>query len=342
MSSTWRARVEQQLTQAWLSRNFISTVLLPIASIYSALAAFSRWLFRTGLRKSARLPVKVIVVGNVIAGGAGKTPTVIALVKQLTGEGHQVGIISRGYGRRSSDILEVSQDSAVDEVGDEPLLMQRQLQQIPLFVGSDRVAAARRLLRKYPQVNLIVCDDGIQHLQLFRDVEVYVFDNRGVGNGLPLPSGPMRSPWPPQYISQVGQSAAKSIVLHTGTCPAFTGHHARRTLAPCGLRSDGTAIALKDLQSSSQGLIAIAGIAQPSVFFEMLKAAGIHAVQNIAYPDHYDFTDWTPPENSQCTVICTEKDAVKIWLVDPTAVAIRLTQSMDDTFFNSVRSAMEP
>ncbi|TXH90896.1 MAG: tetraacyldisaccharide 4'-kinase [Rhodoferax sp.] len=340
MSSTWRARAEHQLTQAWLSNNLLSALLLPITAIYCVLAAARRGLFQTGIRKSTRIPVKVVVVGNVVAGGAGKTPTVISLVERLAREGHQIGVISRGYGRISRDILEVSHESATDDVGDEPLLIHRRLQ-IPVFVGRDRVAAALQLLQKYPQVNLIVCDDGIQHLQLFRDAEVYVFDNRGIGNGLPLPSGPLRSPWPPRYIARAGQSAAKSIVLHTGTCPTFDGHHALRALAPRGLRSNGTSIALDELRSSSKSLVAIAGIAQPSVFFAMLEAAGIRTIMNISYPDHHDFADWIPPEKSECTVVCTEKDAAKIWLVDPNAVAIPLDQSMADSFFDSVRSALE-
>lgn len=339
MSSHWRAQVEQRLTHAWLHRGVLSTILLPIASIYSVLTAFRHWLFRVGLRKSTRLPAKVIVVGNVVAGGAGKTPTVISIAEQLASDGYHVGLISRGYGRKNTDIMEVLSHSKAAEVGDEPLLMQRRLN-MPMFVGSDRVATARHLLQKYPRVNTILCDDGVQHLQLFRDVEVYVFDNRGVGNGLPLPSGPLRSPWPPAYIAQAGQSAKKSIVLHTGSHPAFAGHRAQRALAPWALRSDGTVIALKELQHSAQHFIAIAGIAQPSVFFEMLAATGIRTAQNIAYPDHYDFTDWNSPTTAECTVLCTEKDAVKVWSVAPQAIAIPLIQTMDKTFFESIRSAL--
>ncbi len=339
MSRNWRTQVEQQLTHAWLHRGFLSIILLPVAAVYSVLIAFRHWLFRSGLRQSTRLSAKVIVVGNVIAGGAGKTPTVIAIAEQLASDGYHIGVISRGYGRSNTDILEVCPHSKATEVGDEPLLMQRRLK-MPMFVGSDRVATARHLLQKYPQVNTILCDDGVQHLQLYRDVEVYVFDNRGIGNGLPLPSGPLRSAWPPDYIAQAGQFTEKSIVLHTGSRPNFAGHRAQRALAPWALRSDGTTIALKELQHSTQHFIAIAGIAQPSAFFEMLTAVGIHTAQNIAYPDHYDFTDWVPPTTAECTVLCTEKDAVKVWSVAPAAIAIPLDQTMDKAFFESIRSAL--
>lgn len=340
MSSNWRMHVERRLTQAWLRRGFLSIALLPVTAIYSGLAAWRRWLFQVGLRKSTRLPAKVVVVGNVVAGGAGKTPTVIAIAERLTIDGCQVGVISRGYGRKSADIQEVFSHSLATEVGDEPLLMQRRLN-LPMFVGSDRVATARRLLQKYPQVNTVLCDDGIQHLPLFRDVEVYVFDNRGVGNGFALPSGPLRSPWPPMYIAQAGQSAEKSFVLHTGSHPAFAGHCAKRALAPWGLRSDGTMTALNELQRSPRHLIAIAGIAQPSVFFEMLADIGIHTEQNIPYPDHYDFTDWALPARTEYTILCTEKDAVKIWPIDPTAIAIPLLQTMDQAFFENIHSALQ-
>lgn len=340
MFSHWRTHVEQQLTQAWLQREGLSIVLRPVASTYSVLAAFRRWLFQIGLRKSTRLSAKVVVVGNVVAGGAGKTPTVIAIAEQLANDGYHVGIISRGYGRKNTDIQEVFSHSLASEVGDEPLLMQRRLN-IPMFVGSDRVATARRLLQKYPQVNTVLCDDGIQHLSLFRDIEIYVFDNRGIGNGFALPSGPLRSPWPPVYVAQAGQSAKKSLVLHTGSHPAFAGHCAQRFLAPWGLRSDGTTTALNELQRNPQ-LVAIAGIAQPAVFFKMLADAGIHTTQNITYPDHYDFANWAPPTRDACTILCTEKDAVKIWPIDPTAIAIPLVQTMDQAFFENIRSALQP
>lgn len=339
MSSNWRTQVERQLTQAWLRRGLLSIALLPVAATYSVLTAFQRWLFQIGLHKSTRLPATVIVVGNVVAGGAGKTPTVIAIAKQLASDGLHVGVISRGYGRKSTDIQEVLSHSTAAEVGDEPLLMQRHLN-MPMFVGSDRVATALRLLHKYPQVNTVLCDDGIQHLPLFRDMEIYVFDNRGVGNGFALPSGPLRSPWPPVYVAQTGQSAEKSMVLHTGSHPAFAGHRAKRFLAPWGLRSDGTTIALNELQRNSQRLIAIAGIAQPSAFFEMLTDAGIQTAQNIAYPDHYDFTDWASPTKTGYTLICTEKDAVKIWPIDPSVIAIPLVQTLDQAFFDDIRSAL--
>lgn len=340
MSTSWRARTEQYLTRAWLRRGFISTTLLPIAWTFSGLSALRRLLFTIGWRKSTRVPSKVIVVGNVVAGGAGKTPTVIAIAEQLVKDGYRVGVISRGFGRKRNDIQEVFSHSKASDVGDEPLLIRIRLS-LPTFVGRDRVATARRLLQEYPQVNTIVCDDGIQHLPLFRDAEVYVFDNRGTGNGLPLPSGPLRSPWPPIYVARAGQSAATSIVLHTGSRPVFAGHRAERYLAPSGMRSDGSLVPLDQLRRSPKPCIAIAGIAQPTAFFEMLSAAGIHTSQNRAYPDHYDFSSGIGPHAVGSTILCTEKDAVKVWKHEPTAIAIPLIQVMDDAFFEQIRQTLE-
>lgn len=340
MLSRCKLQFERRLTHAWLQRGALAISLLPIAFVYAVLVRANQWFFKNGLRKSTRLPVKVIIVGNVVAGGAGKTPTVIALAERLANDGYRVGLISRGYGRRNSHVQEVFPDSIAHEVGDEPLLLQRKLK-LPMFVGRSRVAAARELLRKHPQVNILVCDDGIQHLQLFRDVEVYVFDRRGVGNGLPLPAGPLRSPWPPSYVVQAGQSAQNSIVLHTGAQALFEGHRAQRALAPFGIRSDGSIVELKRLQhNSKRRLVAIAGIAQPSAFFNMLAAVGIQPTEEVVYPDHYDFSDWTPPGHDDCIVLCTEKDAVKIWLKFPDALAFPLIQTMDDSFFMDLYAAL--
>lgn len=339
MLTSWRTRAEQYLIKSWLHRGFLALALTPVAEIFRLLSALQRQLFTLGVCKSTRLNARVIVVGNVVAGGAGKTPTVIAIAEQLTKDGYRVGIISRGYGRKSIEIKEVFSDASAADVGDEPLLMHKRLA-LPTFVGRDRVTVAQRLLQTYPQVNTIVCDDGIQHLALYRDVEVYVFDNRGTGNGLPLPAGPLRSPWPPQYVASSGQSAASSIVLHSGSDPAFAGHIANRTLAPFGLRCDGSNIPLNDLQHSTKPLIAIAGIAQPEAFFQMLSATGLQTLKNVAYPDHYDFSSWIAPDPSKYIILCTEKDAVKIWQLEPSAIAIPLTQTMDTPFFMQIRQKL--
>ena len=172
----------------WLQRNVISGLLWPISRLFALLA---RW--RRARIAPQRLPVPVVVVGGITVGGAGKTPLTLHLVEALRQHGYAPGIISRGYGGAVSGEIEVHEGSSAGVVGDEPLLLRRRAG-CPVFVGKDRVAAGRALLAAHPQVNLILCDDGLQHYRLARDFEIAVFDRRGLGNGWQLPAGPLREP----------------------------------------------------------------------------------------------------------------------------------------------------
>ena len=185
----------QKLQEAWLWRGPLARALLPLSWLYGAVVALRRGLFRTGLLRATRLPVPVVVVGNLIAGGAGKTPTTLALVSLLREQGWTPGIVSRGHGREGAGLYEVTRDSSALHSGDEPLLLHLR-SGAPMVVGADRVAAARTLLQRHPEVDLLLSDDGLQHLRLARDVEVIVFDERGAGNGWLLPAGPLREPVP--------------------------------------------------------------------------------------------------------------------------------------------------
>ncbi|TMH36691.1 MAG: tetraacyldisaccharide 4'-kinase [Betaproteobacteria bacterium] len=160
--------VSQRLQRAWLSRGPWAIALLPLAVLFAALVAARRALYRLGWLRSERLPVPVIVVGNLMVGGAGKTPTVMAVASMLRRHGFQPGVISRGYGRQSDSLLAVERDTRVERCGDEPLLLRIRLN-LPVVVGTDRVAAARELLRRHPHIDAIVSDDGLQHLHLARD-----------------------------------------------------------------------------------------------------------------------------------------------------------------------------
>ena len=167
-----RAALERTLTAAWQQRGPLACSLRPLASLYGVLAA------RQQTRASAaaqRLPVPVIVVGNVVAGGAGKTPVTLALARHLQARGWRPGIVSRGHGRASADCREVHPDSPVAEVGDEPLLLRRK-SGLPVFVAPARAQAGRALLAAHPDCTLLLCDDGLQHRALARDVEICVFD----------------------------------------------------------------------------------------------------------------------------------------------------------------------
>jgi tetraacyldisaccharide 4'-kinase len=267
------------------------------------------------------------VVGNVVAGGAGKTPTVIALVQHLQARGLAVGVVSRGYGRRppqgDDDAgLAVEPDSDPRAAGDEPLLIRRKTG-APVFVGRHRAQVARRLLALHPAVQVLVCDDGLQHLALARDIEVCVFDDRGIGNGWLLPAGPLREPWP----------RATDLVLHTGQAPAFdTGYRGERRLADIAVGADGRVVPLQSLAEQQVMLAAVAGIARPQVFFDMLRARGLVLAETHALADHADFGTGLPRIDPTLPLLCTEKDAAKLWQSRPDALAVPLLFNLPTDF----------
>jgi tetraacyldisaccharide 4'-kinase len=305
---------ERLLTRAWATRGWLACLLWPLSLVFGALGAIRRRLYQLGFYKVEQVPALVMVVGNVIAGGSGKTPVVMTLVKHLQARGIQVGVISRGYGRASKACLEVQLNSPVSEVGDEPALIHRNTL-APVFVAARRIEAARQLLLKHPATQVIICDDGLQHLELHRDVEICVFDDRGVGNGWQIPAGPLREPWP----------RAADFVLHTGQHPAFEGYGGQRTLARCAIRADETQLALEQLiHQPTRPLLAVAAIAKPEAFFGMLRELGLKLDDTLALPDHYDFSSWHSNDYEAYTVICTEKDAVKLWRHHPEALAVPL------------------
>lgn len=306
----------------WERRGARAWMLRPLAWLFGLLAAVRRQAYARGWRTVHRLPVPVVVVGNVVAGGAGKTPVVVSLVRHAQAQGWPVGVISRGHGRRTREGQVVHADSDPCDVGDEPLLIHRATG-APVVVDADRVAAGRRLLALHPDTRLIVADDGLQHLPLARDVEICVFDDRGVGNGWLLPAGPLREPWPRQC----------DLVLHTGEQPAFAGFRGHRALAAHALDQRKQPVLLPEL-AARDDLVAVAGIAQPQRFFDMLRARGLRLQRCIALPDHHDYTDWAPPEGVQ--LLCTEKDAAKLWTRAPSALAVPLEFSIEPAFFEAL------
>ena len=315
--------LQKTLIQAWTRRGLLAWLLWPISVLFGALAALRRTLYRVGFYKTQRLRVPVLVVGNVVVGGAGKTPVVISLVQHLQASGLRVGVISRGYGRRARDCTEVLPSSPIADVGDEPALIKR-VTAAPVFVAASRYEAGVALLTRYPATQVILCDDGLQHLSLHRDLEICVFDDRGVGNGFLLPAGPLREPWP----------RASDMVLHTGATPAFGGFTAQRSLADHALRADGSRVALTDLaHHTDKPLLALAAIARPEEFFTMLRSRGVSLDDTMALPDHYDFSSWLRNEYERHSLICTEKDAVKLWTLRPDALAVPLEFTPEPAFF---------
>ena len=296
------------LQRAWLSRGTVACVLAPLALLMWVVVCTRAMLYRRGVLRTHRLPVPVVVVGNLVAGGAGKTPTVIAVVALLREQGHTPGVISRGYGRRADGVQEVRADSSVHDSGDEPLLLRLRCG-VPVVVGRDRVAAARHLLALHPEVSIIVSDDGLQHLRLARDAQVVVFDERGVGNGWMLPAGPLRepmSPLPPPR-SVVVYNSAQATTAWPGAC-------AHRSLAGVVRLADwwagGTASQHALISLRKRPVTAAAGLARPGRFFDMLRQAGLQ-VTALPLPDHHDFATLPWPVGTK-DVVVTEKDAVKL------------------------------
>ncbi|MBK1685502.1 tetraacyldisaccharide 4'-kinase [Rhodoferax fermentans] len=319
------------MLRAWTQRGLLAWSLWPLSLLYRLLIGLRAALFHTGLLATRRVAVPVVIVGNVVAGGAGKTPVVIALVEHLQRRGIRVGVISRGYGRSLAGCQEVTQQRAAQEVGDEPALIHRRTG-APVFVAEERVHAAQALLARHPQTQIILSDDGLQHLALHRDLEIGVFDERGVGNGFLLPAGPLREPWPRRL----------DLVLRSGTAPTFDGFRIRRTLADHAVTQDGSQIPLRELASQPTApLLALAAIAQPEVFFTMLRQLGLTLQSTLALPDHYDFKSFSANEYKGYRLICTEKDAVKLWPLCPDALAVPLMAVLPDEAWQAFDSRID-
>jgi len=313
---------ERALQRAWLRRGPLAVSLWPLSLLFGAIAALRRRAFRSGLLRSEAVGVPVIVVGNVVAGGAGKTPVVIELVRHLQARGLRPGVISRGHGRTARDCREVHEDSDPADVGDEPLLIARNTR-APVVVGASRVEAARALLQAHPDCRVIVSDDGLQHYALRRDIEICVFDDRGVGNGWLLPAGPLREPWPRRV----------DLVLRTRATSGIDGHEVVRHLGSRARRADGSEIWLTAL--AKQRVTALAGIARPEAFFTMLRGYGIVPARTVVLPDHDDFAS-LPATLAGQDLICTEKDAVKLWRHRPDAWAASLVVEIGGEFWTAL------
>ncbi|MBL0726307.1 tetraacyldisaccharide 4'-kinase [Piscinibacter sp. HJYY11] len=296
------------LQEAWLRRGAIAWLLWPLSWLYGVIIALRAAGYRMGLLRTHRLPVPVLVVGNLIVGGAGKTPTTMALIQLLRTHGHRPGIVSRGYGRSVDEPQLVTRDTPAGEAGDEPLLMHLRTT-VPVAVGADRVAAGLLLLKNHPDLTVLVSDDGLQHHRLARDAQVIVFDERGGGNGWLLPAGPLREPVPAEV-------PARSLVVYNASRAStpLPGHQAQRRLRGLTPLADWWAgrAASPEAFVSLQGrkVIAAAGMARPQRYFEMLRAQGLQ-IDELPLPDHHPFTTLPWPATAT-DVIATEKDAVKL------------------------------
>jgi len=297
----------------WQSFTPVSAALCPLSLLFGAAAGARRAAYGAGLIPTVKLPVPVIVAGNITAGGTGKTPLALWLAAYLRARGRTPGIVCRGYGGRSAMPQCVLPDSDPYACGDEAVLLARR-SGCEVWAGVDRVAVARSLLAARPACDVLVSDDGLQHYALARDVELCVVDAaRGFGNGWLLPAGPLRER--PSRLATVdavvvnagdGDALHPSIALIPARTARFTmtleGREFRNILNP-GHR-------VGPEYFSGRRVHAVAGIGNPQRFFSRLQALGLEFVAH-PYPDHYSFTASDLAYAGSDAVLMTEKDAVK-------------------------------
>jgi tetraacyldisaccharide 4'-kinase len=285
------------LESAWYAHGRAPWWVRPLALLYGGAINLRHALYRLGVMRSVRLPVPVIVVGNLSVGGTGKTPLTIAVAEALRAHGWRPGVVSRGYGgtQREPVLLGDAPDPA--QVGDEPCLIHAG--GVPVAVGRDRPAAAKLLLGT--GCDVVIADDGLQHYRLARDVEICVIDGvRRFGNGKLLPAGPLREP--------LGRLAKVDFRVCNGG-QAHDGEYPMRL-------SDGDAVALVGdgrralAEFSGQRVHAVAAIGHPRRFFDSLRAAGIEPIEH-AFADHHAFAAADLDFGDALPVLMTDKDAVK-------------------------------
>jgi tetraacyldisaccharide 4'-kinase len=289
------------LESRWYSNRPAPLWLLPLAWLYGLIAKGRRARLSRAAQ-AQRLPLPVIVVGNISVGGTGKTPFVIWLVEQLREWGFTPGVISRGYGGHAPAYpFEVDAQTDASASGDEPTLMARRLR-CPLVVAPDRLAAARFLLQRH-KVDVLVADDGLQHYRLPRDLEICVVDgHRGLGNGALLPAGPLREP--PVRLREVGLVVVNGGHWHGNALASAD----MQLLVDDAVSFGGERRALDTFKGSR--VHAVAGIGNPERFFAQLRLLGLEVIAH-PFPDHHHFSAADLAFTDGLPVLMTEKDAVK-------------------------------
>jgi tetraacyldisaccharide 4'-kinase len=299
-----------------------------LAKLLSPLAAAAGWhikrrqrQYQTGIRTAYRAPVPVIVIGNIYVGGTGKTPVVIATVHALRERGWTPGVISRGYGAKIGETALIGLGELdPTRFGDEPALIAHATQ-APIAVHPRRALAVQALLEQYPQIDVIISDDGLQHLALARDVEFIVQDERGIGNGKLLPAGPLREPASRLNMADVVVTNRSANTTSQNTTRASTHPSTGRPrytdmqLVPKIVEQTTSRIQrpLSDFHYTGpfQTVAAAAGIGNPTRFFDTLRAAGIQPAPCLALPDHYDYQQSPFTTIQADAILITSKDAIK-------------------------------
>ncbi|OKB68633.1 tetraacyldisaccharide 4'-kinase [Serratia marcescens] len=289
------------IERIWSGGSLLYLALLPLSWLYGLFSGLIRLSYRCGLRKSWRAPVPVVVVGNLTAGGNGKTPMVIWLVEHLQQRGYRVGVVSRGYGGKSAVYpLVLSQSTSTREAGDEPVLIYQRTG-APVAIAPKRAEAVQALLQQQP-LDVIITDDGLQHYALQRDFELVVIDGvRRFGNGWWLPAGPMRER--ATRLDSVDARIANGGVAQAGEIAMrLQAREAVNLLS--GERRPAAAL---------PRVVAMAGIGHPPRFFATLEKLNVEVIQEVAFADHQEYqqSQLAALTSAEQTLLMTEKDAVK-------------------------------
>ena len=288
-------------THIWYDKNVWQMLLVPLTVIYKTIVWCRRAAFKNGLIKVYRPPVPVVVVGNISVGGTGKTPLCIWLARKLLSYGYKPGIICSGYGGKTDFWpQQVRPDSDWVVVGDEAILIARQVDGMPVAVGPSRVDSIEALLAMH-EIDIVISDDGLQHYSLDRDIEIAVIDGvRRLGNGRCLPSGPLREPH--RRLQDVDMIVCKGIAGRGEYPMKFTAHFLKSVTNP------GEQIGVSEF--ATRTVHAVAGIGNPESFFALLRGLGFELHEH-EFPDHYALTSDDLSFDDDLPVIMTEKDAVK-------------------------------
>jgi tetraacyldisaccharide 4'-kinase len=341
--------IADRLTAAWYRAESPPLWLRPAALLYRGLVRARRALYRYGIFGSTRLGVPVVVVGNLTVGGTGKTPLTLWLAEALAAHGRRPGVICRSYGAQAAAAQPVRPDDDPRLKGDEAVLLATRLS-CPVWSGPSRARGAQAMLGAHPELDVIVCDDGLQHYALARDVEIAVIDGRrGFGNGWMLPAGPLREP--PARLERVD-----AIVLNGENEAGLTG--LPRGVPAFGMRLGGTLlrrvaqprISAEPSAFADKRIAAVAGIGHPERFFDHLRSLGLVFTAH-AFPDHHPYTLQEIRALDADCVLMTEKDAIKcarfpderLWMLPVSAaVDAALLDAILSRIDERARSAQPP
>ncbi len=315
--------MQELILRVWQNKGiFFTLVLIPLSWLFSLLTMLRRCCYRLGLLPAHALAVPVIVVGNINIGGSGKTPLVIWLVEQLKKNGYNPGVISRGYGANNTHYTEVHVNSVATEVGDEPLLIAKRTE-CPVWIAAKRLDAGIALLKAHPNCDVIISDDGLQHYQLKRDIEIAVVDQQTTAQQRLLPAGPLRETFNRlQTVDAIVCNGHKTIA-HAYEMQ-LKGEQFYNLAKP--------AKKAKTADFNNKSIKAIAGIGKPERFFEHLNKLGLNFT-GLSYADHYAYTAKDLTAIDSDVLIMTEKDAMKCAAyAQPSHWVLPVAAKMDDAF----------